>query len=110
MKVALEAGIQAIVRFAGCEVVELNVQADYVHLALMIPPKVSELLGRLKEQTSMRTLQHSRHLKKKPYWGNHFWAKEYCGDTVELGAEMIRKHVRHQEKKEQEMEQPRLID
>jgi putative transposase len=50
VKAAMEASIQAICGFAGCEVVELNVQPDHVHLVLMIPPKasVSDLLGRLK--------------------------------------------------------------
>lgn len=78
----------------------------------MIPPKVSVsvLLGRLKGQTSMRMFQQFRYLKKKPYWGNHFGAKGYCVDTVGLDADMIRKYVRYQEKKEQQMEQLQLID
>ena len=33
--------VQAICGYAGCEVVELNVQPDHVHLVLMIPPKVA---------------------------------------------------------------------
>jgi hypothetical protein len=67
-------GVQAIYGYAGCEVVELNVQPDHVHLVLKIPPKVSisELLGRLKGQTSMKLLHQFRFLKKKQYWGNHF--------------------------------------
>jgi hypothetical protein len=52
----------------------------------------------------MRAFHQFRYLKKKPYWGNHFWAKGYCVDTVGLDADMIRKYVRYQEKKEQEME------
>ena len=98
-----EASIQAICGFSSCEVVELNVQPDHVHLIVMVPPKVSisELLGRLKGQRSMRMFHQFRHLKKKPYWGNHFWAKGYCVDTVGLDADMIRKYVRYQEKKEQ---------
>jgi REP element-mobilizing transposase RayT len=32
--------------------------------------------------------------------GNHFWAKGYCVDTVDLDADMIRKYVRYQEEKE----------
>ena len=38
--------------------------------------------------------------KERPYWGNHFWAEGYCVDTVGLDAEMIRKYVVFQEKKE----------
>lgn len=109
---ACESGIQAICGFAGCEVVELNVQPDHVHLVVMIPPKlsISQLLGRLKGQTSMRLFNQFRYLKKKPYWGNHFWAKGYCVDTVGLDADMIRKYVRYQEKQEKQLEQLKLFE
>jgi len=43
-------------------------------------------------------------LKKKPYWGDHFWAKGYCVDTVGVDAEMIRKYVKFQEKIEKDLE------
>ncbi|WP_028321716.1 IS200/IS605 family transposase [Desulfatiglans anilini] len=93
---ACEVAIRSICGFAGCEVVELNVQPDHVHLVAMIPAKVgiSQLLGRLKGQTSIRLFHQFRHLKKKPYWGNHFWSKGYCVVTVDLDADMIRKYVR----------------
>jgi putative transposase len=112
VKQAAEDGVQAICGYAGCEVVELNVQPDHIHLVLMIPPKVavSELLGRLKGQTPIKMFHQFRYLKKKPYWGNHFWAKGYCVDTVGLDADMIRKYVRYQEKKEQQLEQLQLCD
>ena len=113
VKEVLETGIQAICGYAGCEVVELNVQIDHVHMVIMVPPKISisELLGRLKGQTSMKLFHQFRQLKKKkPYWGNHFWAKGYCVDTVGLDADMVRKYVRYQEKKEQQLEQMKLID
>ena len=43
-------GIHAICGYAGCEVVEMNVQNDHVHLVVMVPPKlaISDLMGRLK--------------------------------------------------------------
>ncbi len=36
----------------GCEVIELNVQSDHVHLLVMIPPKVSisDLAGILRDE------------------------------------------------------------
>ena len=112
VKEAVEAGIHAVCGYAGCEVVELNVQADHVHLVVLIPPKVSisDLMGRLKGQTSMKLFQQFRKLRKKPYWGNHFWAKGYCVDTVGIDADMIRKYVRYQEKKEKQLEQLQLWD
>jgi putative transposase len=111
IKEAVEKGIQAICGYAGCEVMELNVQKDHVHLVLMIPPKVSisDLMGRLKGQTSMKIFNQFRELRKKPYWGNHFWAKGYCVDTIGLDADMIRKYVRYQEGKEKQVEQLQLL-
>jgi putative transposase len=93
-------------------VVELNVQSDHVHVVLMIPPKVSisDLLGRVKGQTSMKLFHQFRYLKKKPYWGNHFWAIGYCVDTVGSDVDMIRQYVRYQEKKEKQLEQLQLCD
>ena len=94
----------------GCEVVELNVQPDHVHLLVSIPPKlsVSGLMGVLKGRTAIRIFTAFPFLKKKPYWGNHFWAKGYCVDSVGLNSEMIQKYVRFQEKEEMHQEQLQL--
>ena len=107
---SVASGIQAICGFSGCEVVELNVQKDHVHLLVMVPPKVSisDLMGRVKGQTAMKVFRQFRQLRKKPYWGNHFWAKGYCVDTVGLDAEMISRYVRYQEKREKQQEQLKL--
>jgi len=87
----------------GCRVIELNVQPDHVHLLVKVPPKVSisKLLGVVKGKTALRIFTRFPYLRKKPYWGNHFWAKGYCVDTVGVDADMIRKYVKYQEKQEQ---------
>ena len=92
-----------------CSIIELNVQMDHVHLLVMVPPKVSisGFMGTLKGRTAIRVLNKFRKLKEKPYWGNHFWARGYCVDTVGLDTEMIRKYVKYQETKERESERPR---
>ena len=74
---------------------------------MKIPPKrsISELMGTLKGRTAIRIFTAFPFLKKRPYWGNHFWAKGYCVDTVGLDSEMIQKYVRFQEKEEQHQEQ-----
>jgi putative transposase len=94
----------------GCEVIELNVRPDHVHLLVMVPPKVSisDLMGILKGRTAIRIFNQFPYLKRKPYWGNHFWAKGYCVDTVGLDSEMVQKYVKFQEKKERHEEQLRL--
>ena len=92
-----------------CEIIELNVQVDHVHLIVMVPPKtsISEYVGIVKGRTAIRVFNKFRKLKDKPYWGNHFWARGYCADTVGLDAEMIRKYVKYQEdiEKQNEKEQ-----
>ena len=90
-----------------CEIIELNVRIDHVHLLVMIPPKkaVSDYVGIVKGRTAIRILNKFRHLKEKPYWGNHFWTRGYCVDTVGLDSEMIRKYVKYQEAKERREEE-----
>lgn len=85
------------------QVVELNVQQDHVHLLVKIPPKVSvsELVGVLKGRIAIRIFNQFAYLKRKPFWGNHFWSKGYCVDTVGLNSEMIQKYVKYQERQEQ---------
>ena len=60
----------------GCEVVELNIQQDHIHLVSNVPPKVSisKFMGTLKGRTAIRVFSKFPYLKEKPYWGNHFWA------------------------------------
>jgi putative transposase len=101
---SVQSGIPAICGFAGCEVVELNVQQDHVHLLVRVPTKVSasDLMGRVKGLTAMRVFRQFRELRKKPYWGNHFWAKGYCVDTVGLYAKLISRYVRYQENKQRQ--------
>jgi len=89
-----------------CEVNELNVQIDHVHLVAMVPPKlsISDYMGIIKGRTAIRVFNKFRNLKKKPYWGNHFWAKGYCVDTVGLDADKILKYVKYQEAQERKFE------
>jgi putative transposase len=86
---------------------ELNVQEDHVHMVLSIPPKhsVSEVMGILKGKTAIKLFKSFPVLKKKPYWGNHFWARGYCVTTAGIDEEKIRKYVKYQENKEREEEQ-----
>ncbi len=95
----------------GCEVQELNIQIDHVHLITMIPPKisVSDYMGLVKGRTAIRVFKKFRQLKERPYWGNHFWAPGYCVDTIGLDEEKIRRYVQYQERKEKHEEQGDLF-
>ena len=84
------------------EVLELNVQVDHVHMVASIPPKhsISTVMGHLKGRTAIRIMKKFQYLRKKPYWGNHFWTRGYCVDTIGVNEEHIRKYVKYQEKQE----------
>ncbi len=85
------------------EVIELSVQIDHVHLLAMIPPKisVSDYVGIVKGRTAIRIFNQFKKLKQKTYWGNHFWTRGYCVDTVGLDEEMICKHIKYQGDRDQ---------
>jgi putative transposase len=89
-----------------CRVEELNVQEDHVHLLVMIPPNVSvsDYVGTMKGKSAIRLFSKFPNLRQKPYWGNHFWARGYCVDTVGLDVEKIRKYIKYQETVERNFE------
>jgi len=99
--------IQVFCGQLNCRIVELNVQADHVYLLVRVPPKISisKLMGVVKGRTALRLFTKFPYLRKKPYWGNHFWAKGYCVDTVGVDAAMIRKYVKYQQKQEQRQQE-----
>ena len=113
-KVAYE--VERCIRlFSGqksCEIQELSIQNDHVHLIVMIPPKVSvsDYLGIVKGRTAIRIFKQFKHLKQRPYWGNHFWAPGYCVDTIGLDEDKIRRYVQYQERKEKGEDQGRLFE
>ena len=96
--------IRAFTEQKGCEIVEMNIQIDHVHLLVMIVPKVSDYVGTIKGRTAIRVFNKFRSLKQKPYWGNHLWAKGYCADPVGLDEEKMRKYVKYQEAKGRQLE------
>ena len=106
----VERCIRAFSEQKKSEVVELNVQVDHIHLIVMVPPKISisDFVGILKGRTAIRVFNKFKELKQRPYWGNHFWARGYCVDTVGLDEEKIRAYVKYQEKRQREAEQKDL--
>ncbi|MDY6838897.1 MAG: IS200/IS605 family transposase [Thermodesulfobacteriota bacterium] len=109
LSVEVDRCIRAFTEQQGCEVVELNVQVDHVHLLVMVPPKVSisGFVGTVKGRTAIRVLNKFRKLKERPYWGNHFWSRGYCVDTVGLDAETVQRYIKYQEARERQSETPK---
>ena len=94
--------IRMISNLKEVEISELNIQPDHVHMVCSIPPKVSisQYMGILKGKLAIRLFKTYPNLKKKPYWGNHFWSRGYFVSTVGLDEEMIRRYVKYQENEE----------
>jgi putative transposase len=64
-------------------------------------------MGILKGKTAIKLFKSYPNMKKKPYWGNHFWARGYFVNTIGFNEEMIRRYVKYQENKERDEEQDR---
>ena len=102
LKEFLESQIRSLCEWKKVEILEMNIQADHVHVVLYVPPKlsISNLMGILKGKTAIKIFKSFSSLKKKPYWGNHFWSRGYCSSTVGLDEDKIRKYVKYQEQQE----------
>ena len=110
VKQQLSEDIQMLLECKGCDKKELTIQKDHIHLIVSCPPKqsISHLMGILKGKTAIKLFKSYPQLKKKPYWGNHFWARGYCVDTIGFDEEKTRKYVKHQEDNERKEEQQSL--
>ncbi|MEM9997984.1 MAG: IS200/IS605 family transposase [Bacteroidota bacterium] len=109
VKEFVEHNARLICAWKEVEVLELNVQPDHVHLVCSIPPKlsVSDFMGVLKGKLAIKLFKSYPGLRRKPYWGNHFWSRGYFVNTVGMDEELIRRYVRYQEQKEKQREQER---
>lgn len=87
--------MRMLTEWKGCEVIELNVQPDHVYLVVCVPPKlaISTLMGVLKGKLAIKLFESCPQLKKKPYWGSHFWARGYFMNTVGINEDHIRRYV-----------------
>ena len=103
---AIEQDLRQVCAWKEVEIDEMSIQADHVHMVVSIPPRlsVSDFMGVLKGKTAIRVFKSYPNLKKKPYWGNHFWSRGYFVNTVGINEEMIRRYVKYQEEEERKVE------
>ena len=103
----VESDVRKLSEWLGCEVEELNVRSDHIHIVISIPPKVSvsTYMGTIKGKTAIKLFKSYPVMKKKPYWGNHFWARGYFVNMVGINEEMIKRYVKYQEEEERKEEQ-----
>ena len=70
----------------GCEILEKNIQAEHIHMLMVIPPKyaVSEVIGKIKQQTASKLREKFAWLDKV-YWQERIvWSPGYYVSTVGL--------------------------
>ena len=105
----MEDKIRTVCEWKEVEIIEMNIQPDHVHIVCSIPPKlsVSDFMGILKGKTAIGMFKSFPSLKKKPYWGNHFWARGYFVSTIGIDEDKIVRYVKYQEDKEREQENDR---
>jgi len=90
-----------------CELQEMSIQSDHIHVVMTIPPKVSvsQMMGILKGKLAIKLFKSYPKMKEKPYWGNHFWARGYFVSTVGIDEDVIKRYVKHQEEDEKRIEE-----
>ena len=93
VKQRVEQDVRMLREWKSSEVIELNVQVDHIQVVVSIPPKVSvsELMGTMRGKLAIKIFKTYPKLKQRPYWGNHFWSREYFVNTVGLDADMTRR-------------------
>jgi putative transposase len=83
----------------GCEIIEINVQVDHIHLVMIIPAKyaVSDVVGRMKGKTASEMRKKFKWLEKV-YWKENFvWSTGYFVSTVGIDEVQLLKYVKWQE-------------
>ena len=95
----VEEKIRSLCEWKDVEILELNVRKDHIHMVVTVPPRISisELMGILKGKTAIALFKGRPGLRKKPYWGNHFWSRGYCVTTIGMDEDKIRRYVKYQE-------------
>ncbi len=102
IKALPEEDIKMLCEWKNCEIQEMSVQVDHIHIVVSIPPKVcvSDLMGVLKGKLAIKLFKSYPKMKQKPYWGNHFWARGYFVSTIGIDEDMIRQYLKYQENEE----------
>ena len=82
---------------------EIGIDADHVHLHMIIPPKysVSKVVKTMKSITSKRMREKFPHFLQKIYWDDKgIWARGFFVSTVGINEATIRKYIRYQGKQD----------
>ena len=90
--------LRRLCEYKGVKIIEGELMADYVHMLVLIPPKilVSSFMGYLKGKSALMMFDKHANLKYK-FGNRHFWSEGYYVSTVGLNEATVKKYIRKQE-------------
>jgi len=99
-----------ILKVRDCEVEEIEIAEDHIHIFTRIPPRycIAEIVGVLKNVNAKEIFRRHPEVKRE-LWGGEFWEDGYFVCTVgdKVTAEIIKRYVhyhRHNEKSPKQIE------
>ncbi|MFD2094617.1 IS200/IS605 family transposase [Corallincola platygyrae] len=86
----------------GVQIETIGFDLDHLHMVMTIPPKyaVSDVIGRLKSQSSSHMRKTFKWLSKVYWKENIVWSPGYFVSSVGLDEQVIRNYVEHQGRKD----------
>lgn len=85
------------------EIMKGVVSKDHIHLHISYIPKlsVSEIVKRIKGRSGKKLMEEFPEVRKKYFWGGHFWAIGYgAWSSGNITEEVIQKYLEHHGKRE----------
>ena len=103
---------EEILAARDCEIEEMEIAKDHVHIFTSIPPKYSigDMVRVLKSVSAKEIfLKHPE--VKKELWGGEFWEDGYFARTVgdKVTEEVIRKYIKYHREQEKSPKQLKLF-
>lgn len=97
-QVAESAIREATGRIVGVDILEMSVQADHVHLMVIIPPRysVAKAVEIIKSLSAKKIRKEITWLDKLYFGTGSMWTVGYFVSTVGIDEEIIRRYVRSQ--------------
>ena len=82
----------------GVEIETVGFDGDHIHMVIIIPPKysISDVMGRLKGQSSSRMRKKFGWLSKVYWKENVMWSPGYFVSSVGIDEKTIKQYVEHQ--------------
>lgn len=86
-----------------CEILEIEIPVDHVHMLIAIPPQVSlsDTIRTLKSISARELFRRYPDFREEFFWGGKLWSPSYYVETVGRVNELaIKKYIKDQFRKE----------